>query len=233
MGTGRMDLGRLAGRSSVGTVGRRFLKWNPEVTKGLGQQQAENWDRMKRTRPLLLVNRKLIDTQHNNDMYRIAGGGLGPGGFFGKSSRESGTRVKPRISFVKDPVTGKIVPERKARTFQKSNVPWRPELPVGKPTADMPPMSVRGSGGRMAANPAYAAWKGERLEYNSALSRQQQLQPNNPVIQTIQPVKENTTSRYPGVPTRYYVPRGGGQNMTLGPVKNPATGKTNPFMQVA
>jgi len=75
--------------------------------------------------------------------------------------------------------------------------------PFGKP-GDAPATGIRGAGGRMGSNPAYGQWKNTALGYNSSLSRQQTLQPSNPVIQEIKPVDTNPTERYPATVTNTY-----------------------------
>lgn len=197
-----------------GTVGYTRPVGNPKVraSRGrnpgsgrraawLGAPRAESFrppDVTDPRRAITRLERRNRDTQHDNDMYRIGGGAVGPV----KSGYESGARVKPRISWVKGP-NGKIVAERKAQTFQKSNVPWRPELPVGKP-GDAPRASYRGARGRMVSNPGYGAWKNSAMGYNAALSRQQTLQPSNTVLGGVKPVETNPTEKFPApVSVRY------------------------------
>jgi len=218
------------GRSPLLKKGsKQFLKWTgSRPAKPVSQVMQETQDRIKRTRPLAALGRKVADARHDTDMYRIGGGAVGPV----KSGFESQARVKPRISFVRD-ANGKIVPERRARTFQRSNVPWRPELPVGKPSETAPPIGRRVNG-RTVANPAYAEWKNSHLEYNSALSRQQLMQPNNRVIKTIQTTSQTPTARYNAPITKSYVRRGGlGKNSQTPTREELSTLNTvNPYIQV-
>lgn len=191
LAVGNMKKRRVAGRNSIS---KTKAEW-------LGAPKEERFtppDVTDPRRAITRLERRVRNTRHDNDMYRIGGGAVGPV----KSGYESGARVNPRISFVKR-ADGKIVPERRAQTFQKSNVPWRPELPVGKP-GNPPPTSFRGPRGRMVSNPGYGQWKSTSLGYNAALSRQQSLQPSNPVIQEIKPVDTNPTERYPATVTSTY-----------------------------
>ena len=212
---------------------KQFLKWTgSRPAKPVSQVMQETQDRIKRTRPLAALGRRVANARHDIDMYRIGGGAVKniPG-----EGRGPGARVKPTISFVKD-ATGKIIPERKARTLQMRNSPFRRELPSGPPSmTDMPAASIRGAGGRMVSNPDYAKWKNSHLEYNSALSRQQLMQPNNRVIQTIQTTSQTPTEKYTAPITKTYVRRGGlGKNsQTPSSEALSELNTVNPYIQVA
>lgn len=191
---------------------KQFLNWTqtrtPETATQTRQKAA---DRLKRTRPLAALNKKVANTQHDNDMYRIGGG---PVVVVGKDSKGRNKRApviaqdRARISFAKGP-DGKIISERKAQTLAAAKPVNRP---FGKP-GQAPAIGTRVDG-KMAPNPKYAKYKKESLEYNSALSRQQMAQPNNRVIQKIKATAENPTAKYPAPITKAYVPRGGAAGKT-------------------
>lgn len=210
--------------------GRQFLNWTQTKTPETATQTRQrNADRVKRTNPLAALNQKVSNAQHNNDMYRIGGG---PVVVVGKDSRGRNKRApviaqdRPRISFAKGS-DGKILSERKAQTLATSRPVNRP---FGKP-GQAPAIGTRVNG-KMAANPAYASYKNDALEYNSALSRQQMLQPNNPVIKKIQPTAENPTAKYPAPITKYYVPRGGSSGRTPSSEALKVLNKEQPNVQV-
>jgi hypothetical protein len=189
------------GRTPLLGDSRQFLNWTgSRPAKPVSQVMAETRDRMLRTRPLAALTTQVANARHDTDMYRIGGGAVGPV----KSGFESQARVKPRISFVKGP-DGKIVAEKTARTFQKSNVPWRPELPVGGP-GRKPKVSSYD----------YPEWTDRAISYNRAVSRQQMLQSDNPVLNDPKNVKSVTLPKrilnqphVAGEQTKFYVPRGG------------------------
>ena len=196
-----------------GSVGR-FLGETPPPTK----TDVLNAAQMARTRqnsPMARLERRVRDTQHNNDMYRIGGG---PVNVIGRDNTRFG-RIqqpntnprrqynrgrnlrapvidvdRPRIGFVRGP-DGKIVSERKAQTLAASEPVNRP---FGKP-APAPGISVRGASGGFERNPAYAAWKEHAVSYNQALSRQQALHPDNYRLQAIgAQAGGSLTEAYPG-----------------------------------
>ena len=81
-------------------------------------------------------------------------------------------------------------------------------------------------------NPGYAGYKNNALQYNSALSRQQLAQRNNPVIQTITPTRETATEKFPAPITKYYVPRGGSSGRTPSSEALKVLNKEQPNIQV-
>jgi hypothetical protein len=207
-------------------VGRKLVnskqlrKWAQTRTpKTATQERQEAADRLKRTRPLSSVNQKNKDTQHNNDMYRIGGG---PVVVTGKDSKGRNKRApviaqdRARISFAKGP-DGKIISERKAQTLAASKPVNRP---FGKPSATG------------TLSPAYARYKNNSLEYNAALSRQQMAQPNNRVIQKINPTSENPTKKYPAPITKAHLPRGGSAGRTPSSKALKVLNKEQPNIQV-
>jgi hypothetical protein len=190
--------------------GNRFKK--VERPKTATQERQEAADRVKRTRPLAALGQRVADTKHDNDMYRIGGG---PVVVVGKDSRGRNKRApviaqdRARISFAKGP-DGKIMPESKAQTLASARPVNRP---FGKPSETSPAIGRRVNG-RTVPNPAYGEWKKSNLSYNSALSRQQMLQPDNRVIQTITPTSQTATAKYPEPITKTYVRRGGNARPT-------------------
>jgi len=196
---------------------KRFLKWvGTSAPKGLNQVRAENWDRMKRKKPLALLNRKVGNTIHNNDMYRIAGGPVVVVGRdntrFGKINKKTGrpeynrgrnlrapvvAQDRPRISFVKGP-NGKIISESKAQTLASAKPVNRP---FGRPQDQTPNKNKPNPNARPAVDSAnFGEWKDSATSYNAALSRQQQFDTlrtggENTVLQSIKPIKIPRGSR--------------------------------------
>jgi len=194
-------------------MSEQFLKWTQnKAPKTATQERQEAADRLKRTKPLAALGQRVADTRHDNDMYRIGGG---PVVVVGKDSRGRNKRApvvaqdRARISFAKGP-DGKIIRESKAQTLASARPVNRP---FGRPSETSPAIGRRVNG-RTVSNPAYADWKNTNLEYNSALSRQQMLQSDNRVIQTITPTSQTATEKYPAPITKTYVRRGGlGKNL--------------------
>jgi hypothetical protein len=225
-------------KSRSSSRGEGLLNWaGKRPAKSATQERTEAADRVKRTRPLARLAQRNVDTQHDNDMYRIGGGPVTVIGRdntrFGKLNKKTGkpeytrgrnlrapivAQNRARISFAKGP-DGKIISERKAQTLASARPVNRP---FGKPDA----VGI--------ANPAYGGYKNSALQYNSSLSRQQLAQPDNTSLQRITPTSENPTKKYPAPVTKTYVRRGGtGKNK-----QTPSSGdlkqlnKKNPYIQV-
>jgi len=110
---------------------------------------------------------------------------------------------------------------RKARplaTLETNNV-------FSRHNADMSILSNRPTNSQKSN---YSAWKARHLAYNSALSRQQLLQPGNRAIQAIEPTNQSPTKKYPAPITKYYVPRGGQLGTTF---QNDLPDTSKPFIQ--
>ena len=236
------------GRTPLIGDSKQFLEWTGRrPAKSVSQVMQETQDRIKRTRPLAALGRRVANARHDTDMYRIGGG---PVAVVGRDNRlgkvinkKTGKREynrgrnlrapvvavdRPRIGFVKGP-DGKIVSERKAQTLAASRPVNRP---FGAPSEVSPPIGKRVNG-RTVANPAYANWKNNHLEYNSALSRQQLMQPNNRAIQTIQTTSQTPTEKYPAPITKSYVRRGGQSGPTPSREELSTLNTVNPYVQVA
>jgi hypothetical protein len=236
-------------KSGSSKKSRALLKWaGKRPAKSATQERTEAADRLKRTRPLARLAQRNVDTQHDNDMYRIGGGPVTVIGRdntrFGKINKKTGkpeytrgrnlrapivAQNRARISFAKSP-DGKIISERKAQTLASARPVNRP---FGRPSETSPPISKRVDG-KTVSNPAYADWKNRSLQYNSSMSRQQLLQPGNTPLQNMAPTAENPTKKYPAPVTKTYVRRGGtGKNK-----QTPSSGnlkqlnEKNPYIQV-
>jgi hypothetical protein len=275
------------GRAPLIRDSRQFLTWTgSRPAKPVSQVMQETQDRIKRTRPLAALGRRVANARHDTDMYRLGGGPVVVVGRdntrFGKVvNKQTGKREynrgrnlraplvavdRPTAGFTKGP-DGRILTDRVGRapidrsrrpagstpqrqlpgyatwanTSQTRETRSPVNRPFGAPSETSPPIGLRVNG-RTVSNPAYADWKNSHLEYNSALSRQQLLQPNNPVLQGerdnpefpgIRATSQTPTERYPAPITKSYVTRGG-QNSPTPLAEDLHTIHTiNPYLQVA